>query len=364
VVCTAVGFEHETLSELPYARRVADHLGVDYHEYIVKPDGLKIVEKLVFHFDEPFADASMVPTYYVSKVTRNHVTVALSGDGGDESFAGYRRYYFDRLENNLRRMLPASFRKYILGTMAAVYPKADFLPRFLRAKTLLTNVSGDALDGYSHTRSTFDPSMRSELLTDDLINATKKYDPRSVLRTHFEQAGDHDPLWRIQYTDFKTYLPDDILTKVDRMSMAVSLETRVPLLDHKLVEFVSPIPSDLKLKGKRGKHILKESVRDLIPQDIIDRTKMGFVLPISDWFRGASGREVLDIVLSSRAVNRGLFRKNAVEAMWKKHYHGIREFAPHLWALLVLEIWHQQYVDGDGWRDFIATDMDRSERGG
>jgi len=353
VECTAVGFEHEKLSELEYAREAARHFGAEYHEYVVKPAALDIVEKLVFHFDEPFADASMVPTYYVSQVTRNHVTVALSGDGGDESFAGYRRYYFDLLENRLRRRIPKLLRKTLLGGLAAVYPKGDYLPRVLRAKTLLENLSRDPLEGYFGTRSTFGRSMLGNALSKGLLQESGGYDPAVVMADHFRAAGGEDPLWRIQYVDFQTYLPDDILTKVDRMSMAVSLETRVPLLDHELVEFVASLPSGLKLKGRTGKYILKESVRGIIPERIVDRTKMGFVLPISDWFREESGDKLRELVLGSRARARGLFDFQFVERMWKLHRKRVRELAPQLWALVVLELWHRMYVDGAEWRKFV-----------
>ena len=249
VTTCSIGFEEKEFNELDYAREVASQFKTNHYERMVQPDAVGVVEKLVWHYDEPFADSSAVPTYYVSQAAREHVTVALAGDGGDENFAGYRRYYFDRRENVMRSLLPAVVRQPIFGALASLYPKADWAPRIFRGKATFQNLARAPIEAYFRSVSAFHPELKAKVLHQDLLCELNGYDSLDVLRDYYRRADTEDPLSRIQYVDIKTYLTDDILVKVDRASMAHSLEVRAPILDHKLMELVASIPSSLKLRG-------------------------------------------------------------------------------------------------------------------
>jgi asparagine synthase (glutamine-hydrolysing) len=346
VITSSIGFEDEKFNEIQYAKKVADRFTTDHHEFIVKPDAFKLLPKLVWHFDEPFADSSAIPTYYVSETARRHVTVALSGDGGDENFAGYRNYFIDRLENYFR-IMPDWFRKAIFGSMAKIYPKADYLPQFLRGKTFLQNVSVPPARAYHNTKSTFKSEVKNRLYSKELKNEINKYDPFTVFEDYYNKANTDDHLSRILYVDMKTYLVDDILTKVDRMSMANSLEVRVPILDHIFMEFVATIPSDLKLRGKVGKYIFKKALRNLVPEEILERKKQGFGVPIGSWFRNEIKEFTEEILFSSKSRQRGYFNMDHIEKMWKEHQRGIKNYTHHLWILLMFEMWHQTFIDSN-----------------
>ncbi|MBL8187822.1 MAG: asparagine synthase (glutamine-hydrolyzing), partial [Acidobacteria bacterium] len=252
VVTATVGFNEEKFSEAGDARSFAESLNAEHHERIVAPEAVHVIEKLAWHFDEPFADASAIPTFYVSQVAREFVTVALSGDGGDENFVGYRRYAFDALENRVRAIAPVPS---LFAALAAMYPKADWLPQPLRAKATLRNLSLDPARAYFSSVYGAAASVRDALLGGDVRTQLGDYDPFQVFAEHYNKPLTDDPIVRAQYADIKLYLPDDILTKVDRASMAVSLEVRCPLLDHRLMELAARIPSSLKLKGREGKYI-------------------------------------------------------------------------------------------------------------
>jgi asparagine synthase (glutamine-hydrolysing) len=342
---SAIGFREEAFNELPYARLVAERWQTNHHEFVVEPQAVEVLEKLSWYYDEPFADASAVPTYYVSKMAREQVTVALSGDGGDENFAGYRRYFYDRLENTLRGYFPAWTRRWVVGSLARMYPKADWLPQVLRAKTLLTNLSLSPAAGYFHTMSAFTEAMQQQLYTDDYY-AFLTRGPRALdlFQQYFQQAHAFDPLSAIQYVDMKTYLADDILTKVDRASMANSLEVRAPLLDHQLVEFVARLPWHLKLRGREGKYILKQAVQTLVPHEVLHRRKMGFRLPIDQWLRGqlASFAEAHLEDLCQR--QQMLFRPEYIRRLFREHRAGMRDHTAPLWALLMFQLWQQQFL--------------------
>jgi asparagine synthase (glutamine-hydrolysing) len=270
VLTNAIGFNESSFNELEYAEIVAKKFSTNHHEYFVTPDAVSILEKLVWHFDEPFADASAIPTYYVSQMARKNVTVAVSGDGGDEVFAGYiRRYSLSRLENMWKEALPLFFRRYMIGPISRVYPKGDYLPRWMRAKYLLMNMPLSPVEAYFRDMSCFLPEEKVKLYYKDFKRSLNGYNPMEQFEFFFEKATNKDHLSRIQYVDFKTYLPEDILVKVDRMSMANSLEVRSPLLDHKFIEFAATIPSDLKLKGNISKYILKKTLENRLPENIL-----------------------------------------------------------------------------------------------
>jgi asparagine synthase (glutamine-hydrolysing) len=300
------------------------------------------LDRLVWHYDEPFADSSAIPTYYVSKAAREHVTVALSGDGGDESFAGYKRYYYDQFDNRLRQLFPEVFRHAIFNPLGRWYPKLERAPRLFRAKSLLQSLGRDPLEGYLNAISTL-PAVRAALFSDDVKNTLHGYDPLEQFREHYRRADTSDLLSRIQYLDVKTYLPDDICVKVDRASMAVSLEVRAPLLDHQLMEVAAGIPASLKLRGKTGKYILKKAVAPILPASILQRRKQGFGVPIAEWLRGEL-RDWAHATLFD--LNDGVLNLRYLELIWSRHQSGIQDHSALLWAAFVFRQWQERFLRG------------------
>jgi asparagine synthase (glutamine-hydrolysing) len=336
VTTCSIGFTEESYNEAAEAKEFAGALQANHHEQIVTPEAVDIVKKLAWHYDEPFADSSAVPTYYVSKIARQHVTVALSGDGGDENFAGYRRYKFDVRENRMRSLLPNPLRQALFGPLARFYPKADWAPRVFRAKTTFQSLVRSPLEGYFNTMSSCPPEMKSMLLGADVLRKLNGYDSIDVLRYHYDRADTTDPLSRIQYVDIKTYLVDDILVKVDRASMANSLEVRCPLLDHQLMELIAQIPSNLKLRGGIGKYIFKKSLQPVLPESILTRRKWGFGMPLAAWFR----KELKDYSYETlfRAQDEYL-NYPFVARCWKEHQRGQRDWSALLWTVLMFKSW-------------------------
>jgi asparagine synthase (glutamine-hydrolysing) len=333
----SIGFSDADFDELRYARIAARHFGADHHEFVVTPDVCRLVEEIVWHHDEPFADVSSVPTYVVSKMAREHVTVALSGDGGDEVFGGYERYVVDRRRQRYERV-PAFLRRGLLRASQAL-PQGAYGKRFLR------NIALEPAARYVDSVTYFDRDSQLNLFSEDARRALAGYDPAERFERTFAAPASRSRLGRLLYLDSKTYLPGDILVKVDRMSMANSLETRSPLLDHHLIEFAQTIPASLKLRGLETKYILKRAAEGLIPDEIINRTKQGFDVPIRRWFNREL-REMLDDTLrSARARERGDFNHRAVLAILDEHRRGARDHARHLWGLLVLELWRRAFID-------------------
>jgi asparagine synthase (glutamine-hydrolysing) len=346
VVTTAVGFTEQRYSELPYARLVAEALGTDHREVLVEPRAAEILPRLAWHLDEPFADSSALPTYYVARAARERVTVALSGDGGDEVFAGYqRRYGLNRWERRARRWLPAGLRRAVAGPLGRWYPKADRLPRPLRARYVLQNLAVSFERAYFNDLCLFRDDERQRLLVPEFQRAVGGHDPFEVVRVHFDRTRGLDPLARLLYVDLKTWLPNDILVKVDRMTMANSLEVRSPLLDHRLVEFAATVPSDLKYRGRTSKYLVKRHLEGRVPAAAVHRPKQGFEIPVSEWLRGALRGLAEDLVLSARALGRGYVRPDAVRTLWRRHQARVGDHGAQLWALMMLELWHRQFVD-------------------
>ncbi len=343
VVTASIGFSAERYSEASDARRFAESLNADHHERIVTPRAVEVIEKLAWHYDEPFADASAVPTFYVSQAAREFVTVALSGDGGDESFVGYRRYAFDAAENRVRSFLPAAIRQPMFGAMAAVYPKADWLPQPLRAKSTLKNLSLDPATGYFTSVYGALAQQRGALLTGDLQRGLADYNPFEVFREHYHRAPTTDPVARAQYVDIKTYLTDDILVKVDRASMAVSLEVRCPLLDHKVMELAARMPTSLKLRNGAGKYIFKRAVSRILPPEILTRRKQGFVLPAAEWLRGEM-RPLAESLLFDAASKDDLLNATHVQQLWQSHQSGLRDQSRTLWTILMFRLWQKTFA--------------------
>lgn len=344
ILTNTIGFPHKGYDETEAAARTAAFLKADHQAFQVTPDAVEVMERLAWYYDEPFADSSMIPTFYVCGMARQRVTVALSGDGGDENFAGYRRYFFDRLENRVRAAVPAALRAPVFGTLGALYPKADWLPRPLRAKTLLRNLSFDPLRGYFTSLTHFKPAMKRALFSGDLSRSISGYDSLSVFAAHWENCRSRDPLSRVQYLDFKTYLADDILVKVDRASMAHSLEVRVPVLDHLVVERAASLPSAWKLRGKEGKRIFRDSVRPILPNEIFNRPKTGFSIPLAAWLRKDLREYAQGLLLGPQGVlSAGFFEKPYVERLWREHQSGLRDHAAPIFALLSFAQWHARF---------------------
>lgn len=340
LVTSSIGFEEEAYNELPYARQMAGRFRSEHHEHIVHADIEHLFPLIVWSFDEPFADSSAIPTYYVSKTAREHVTVALSGDGGDELFAGYSRFRLGQLEHRLRRTLgPLRF----LATMARVFPDDV---RF-KAKNSLESITRTADDACARKHFLY---LYTEEAKRHLMALPQTHDYAAKFRALYRNAHASPDDWlnRALYVDMKTYLVDDILTKVDRMSMAVSLESRPPLLDHKVVEFVATLPPRLKLKGFESKYILKKTAARLVPQEILSRRKQGFRLPIAEWLRSQLRGTAEDLLLGPTAAQRGYFEKSEMETLWRDHLSGHRDNAHQIWSLILLELWHRKYIDDSG----------------
>ena len=344
VVTTSVGFNEHGFNELEYARAVAAHLGVEQHETIVHPGDGEIVEllpKLAWHLDEPFADSSAVPTYYVSKAAREHVTVALSGDGGDELWAGYARHRVEQSELDARRWLgPTAGR--LAGRAARRLPLALKGVRSLRHLALTPADACARKHGYGQ----FEQDGRDALYASDFAAQVRHSDPFRSLRLAYESCASKDPLDRALYADVKTYLVDDIMTKVDKMSMAVSLESREPLLDHKLLEFAATVPTGLKLKNGQSKYLLRRLLERRIPKAIVDRPKHGFEAPIGEWLRGPLAPMVDSLLTDGRLRERGIFDDRGVRRVWQEHREGRRDHRHRLWSLIMLELWFRTFVDG------------------
>jgi asparagine synthase (glutamine-hydrolysing) len=338
VTTFSIGFDEPEYDELPYARAVAEHFGTDHHEFVVRPDALSILDALVWHFDEPFADPSAIPTWYVSEIARRHVTVVLSGDGGDELFGGYDRYLphprvaaFDRVAIPAKQQIAA-----------AIWP---LLPHGARGKNYLRHVSQDEDGRYVDSIAFFQPDEKNALLSSDVRAALNGHEAGRASLGRFQRFSALPHHSRMMRFDFETYLPEDVLTKVDRMSMAHSIESRVPLLDNNVIDFAATLPASFKIRKGRRKHILKRAAARLLPSEILDRRKQGFGVPIGAWFRGNLRELFHDILLSARTRARGYFEPAFVERIVKEHLSGTRDHSMRLWQLLVFELWHRQYLD-------------------
>lgn len=337
----SIGFEEDSHDELRFARLAAERFGTEHHEFIVKPEMVDCVDGLVAHFDEPFADSSALPTFAVSKLAREHVTVVLSGDGGDELFGGYTRYAVER-KRRVFGLVPEAVRKGLMRPLSGV------LPHGAPGRNFLYNVSLDPIDRYLDNISMFGDLNRNRLYSDgyraslngELGAARGVY--RSIART----PRNADPTERLMHLDSRTYLPSDILVKVDRMTMAASLEARVPFLDHELIEFVETIPSNLKMKGVQGKHILKRAMHGEVPGEILHRAKQGFGVPINEWINARLKERMLGTLREPRTRQRGYFQARYIETLIDEHARGRRDHSHQLWALWMLELWHRKHEKG------------------
>ena len=346
IVTTSVGFTEQAFSELEHARAVAKAVGTDHHEVVLQARAADVLPRLVWHLDEPFADSSALPTYYVAKAARERVTVALSGDGGDEVFAGYqRRYGLNRSEARLRRWLPAWFRAGVLRPLGRVYPKADWMPRPLRARYFLQNLGTTFERAYFADLSLFRSDEKARLLSDELKAALGGHDPFRPFARHFDRVRGLDALSQLLYVDLKTWLANDMLVKVDRMSMANGLEIRCPLLDHRLIEFATTVPSELKYRGRTSKYLLKRHLEGRVPGSVIHRPKQGFEIPLARWLRSDLRDLANDVLFSERALGRGHIRPARLRQIWERHQRGIRDHSAQIWAVLMFEMWARTFLD-------------------
>lgn len=333
----SISFGEADFDESRYARQVAERYRTDHRVEQVDPADFSLVDQLATLYDEPYADSSALPTYRVCELAKRQVTVALSGDGGDENLAGYRRYRWHMYEERLRSRLPLGFRRGLFGTLGRVYPKADWAPRVFRAKSTFQALARDTVEGYFHSVSVLGDELRERLFDPQFKSQLQGYRAVEVLRGHARDAAVEDGLSLVQLLDLKTYLVGDILTKVDRASMAHSLEVRVPLLDHKLVEWLATLPSDLKLRGREGKYLLKRAMEPKLSKDILYRPKMGFGVPLASWFRGPLRQRVRGALLGERLADTGFFQQAFLRELVDQHERGLRDYSASIWALLMFD---------------------------
>ncbi len=333
----SIGFDVAALDETGYAADVAQRFATNHRARQVSPDDFGHADTLAAMFDEPFADASALPTWRVCQLARETVTVALSGDGADEAFAGYRRHKFQHGEDRLRGLLPQGLRGPLFGGLGAIYPKADWAPRALRAKATLQSLSASSETGYARAVGVTPPELRAQLYSPEFLRLRGDYRAEQPWEDLMRSAPARSGLDRAQYADLKFWLPGDILTKVDRTSMAVSLEAREPLLDHRLIEFASSLPEGLRLKGGQGKWLLKKTMRRYLPDEILFRQKQGFVTPIAQWFRGPLAESARRIAASSALARTGWFEPRRLGLIAEDHISGRADHGRLLWQLVMLD---------------------------
>ncbi|MBI3399372.1 MAG: asparagine synthase (glutamine-hydrolyzing) [Deltaproteobacteria bacterium] len=341
----SIGFKEEAYNELRYARMVAERYKTDHTEFIVEPKAMEVIDKLVWHYNEPFADSSAIPTYYVSKLAREHVTVVLNGDGGDENFAGYGRYAANEFSRKIHRFFPTPIAKALLPLVMILPHGKDPKNFFWRLKRFLQEYVKSPEIRNAHWLCHFSMEMKSELYTDGFTDKVSGIDSFELLFDKYKEVEAESFLDKTLYADVMMYLPDDLLVKVDVASMANSLEARSPFLDHEFMEFAARIPSELKLKGRTTKYILKEALRGILPDDVLFRSKMGFGVPIDHWFRNELKEMAYDMLLGKRCVERGYFQKGFIQKILDEHVSGRWNWQYHIWNLLMLELWHREFID-------------------
>lgn len=333
----SISFGDPQYNEAQFAAKVADRYHTAHRVEQVDPEDYSLMDLLADVYDEPYADSSALPTYRVCELAKKQATVVLSGDGGDENLAGYRRYRWHTYEDRMRSLLPDAIRKPLFGFMGQVYPKADWAPKIFRAKSTFESIGRDSLEGYFHSVSVQSNEFREQLFTRQLKQDLQGYQAVEVFRKHAKNCATDNAQSLVQYLDFKTYLPGDILTKVDRASMAHALEVRVPLLDHELVEWIALLPPDLKLKGREGKYLFKKALQSYLPNDILYRPKMGFSIPLAQWFKGPLKEQVNNALLGETMQGCGLFNQDFLHKIVKQHQSGLRDYSSPIWSLLMFE---------------------------
>ena len=334
----SISFGDPAYNESRFAMQVAERYQTNHRTRQVDPADYSLLERLPGLYDEPFADSSAIPTYRVCELARESVTVALSGDGGDENFLGYRRYRWHAYEERVRSLLPQALRGPIFGSLGRLYPKIDWAPKIFRAKSTLQALSRDSLEAYFRSVSIFPAELRRQLFSKEFSDELAGYHAMEVFRGHASRAKVQDPLQLAQYLDFKTYLPGDILTKVDRASMAHGLEVRVPLLEHLFVEWIATsVPTTQKLSGREGKLCFKRALAPYLPSNVMYREKMGFAIPISSWFREQLAETLQYTIRGERLRECGVFDSGYLEQLMREHQSGAREHSAVLWALSMFD---------------------------
>lgn len=341
----SIGFSDPAYNESEFAQTVADRYHTNHSLDLVESDDFDLLDDLARLYDEPYADSSAIPTYRVCQLARKHVTVALSGDGGDESFGGYRRYRLHLMEERMRSALPLSIRRPVFGLLGRLYPKADWAPRVFRAKTTFEGMARTSVEGYFHSMSLIRDPLRQTLYSDRLRAELAGYSAKEVFDTHANKADTDDPLGLIQYIDTHTYLVGDINTKVDRASMAHSLEVREPLMDHTLVEWLATLPSNLKMRQGESKYLLKKAMEPYLPNDIMYRPKMGFAVPLARWFHGPLRQRVRQSLLTGRIVESGWFDPKTIRQIVEQHETGVRDHSTPIWTLLMFDAFLRCVLD-------------------
>ncbi len=341
----SIGFEDQSFDETPIARRVAKLFDTEHHEFIVTPSVLSVLPEIVWAYGEPYADSSALPTYYVSKITRQHVTVALNGDGGDETFAGYERYVAAALSNHYAR-LPGWLRKGVFTEIARRLPEPSSRKNILRRfKRFVMAQNLEPKRRYATWLTMMDNPTKQRLYSADFAERMNGYDSLNLFDETYASGAATDALDRILSSDVRTYLPDDLLVKVDIASMVHSLEARSPFLDHHLAEFVAKLPSNVKLRGRDRKFILKRALKNKLPDSILNRGKYGFAAPVARWFRGELKDIAGEVLLDPTTMSRGIWSRDGVQTMLAEHTSGRINHGDHIWELLMLELWFRTHVD-------------------
>jgi asparagine synthase (glutamine-hydrolysing) len=342
----SIAFSDPAFDESRHAQAVADRYRTNHHVDRVESDDFDLIDELARLYDEPYADSSAIPTYRVCQLARRHVTVALSGDGGDESFGGYRRYRMHLAEERWRAAVPLAMRRTVFGALGRAYPKLDWMPRVFRAKTTFESLARNSVEAYFHTVSFVNDAMRRRLYSARFRSELGGYCAREVLERHALAAGTDDPLALIQYLDLKTYLVGDINTKVDRASMAHSLEVREPLMDHPLVEWLATLPSNLKIRDGESKFLLKKAMEGRLPDEVLYRPKMGFAVPLTRWLRGPLRERVRAALARGELVESGMFDPSFLGRLADEHCSGIRDHSTPIWTLLMFDAFLRNVVAG------------------
>lgn len=343
ITTCSIGFDEKKFNETEFAQSVAKQYKTDHHEFFVKENVQDNLERIVSYFDEPFADPSLVPTYFVSKLAKQKVTVAVAGDGGDEVFAGYSKYNIDDIENRLRNKFPKWLRKFVFPLLANLVGKINHTA-FKKAKSLLTSLSVDPAMGFYITNSMITDDDWSSLVKPQVKETLGSYHPSKNTLDKYHQADGSDHLSKILYTDMKTYLPGGILVKVDRMSMANSLEVRAPILDYEVIEFASRCPSELKFNNGEKKYLLKEAFKSQLTDDILYRKKMGFSVPLAKWLREDLKAIAEQKLIFNPTGIEQYFQLEKVQAFWNEHQQGVKDHSNVLWSMLVFQIWWDRYI--------------------
>ena len=339
VLTNTIGFSEDKFNELPLARMISNQLGTDHHEFTLEADVVDVLPRIAYHFDEPLADSSAVPTWYVCQMARRNVTVALSGDGGDESFAGYSFRYNPHLtESRIRNKIPMALRALVFGPLASVYPQSTRLPRYLRLKSYLENMATSDAEAFYQDLIWLRRSDRQQLYSSAFISQLSGYEPLEEVYPKYSGPNGHDPLSRAQYTDINFYMTEDVLVKVDRMSMAHSLEVRAPLLDHRLLEFAATLPVEMKIKQGQGKWLMRQVAKKRYPEKIINHPKQGFSIPAASWLRKELKEIAADKIFNSTVIQNYL-NQQQVQRLWNEHQSGKQDHNVLLWGLMMLGFW-------------------------